>query len=177
MRPVAPSLVAATPPEYGESHLDYWGPFRVVIPSGVVDGFIVLTNYRLLFVRASGPRLENLAVQFGIPWLNVTNVVARYGPNSVGLTVNHLYFEGATAPGGVAEHLATEMRSTIVQARQRRLAETRPPPPPPTGHLGPPPVHTREIVREVVKVPCRYCGTLFELTDLKCPGCGAARKA
>ncbi|MCI4320338.1 MAG: hypothetical protein L3K23_09475 [Thermoplasmata archaeon] len=177
MRPVVPVLVAATPPEYGETHLDYWGPFRISLPSGTVDGYIVLTNYRLLFVRAFGPRFENLAVQFGIPWLNVTNVVARHGPSSVGLTVNHLYFEGSTAPGLAAEHLAVELRSTIVQTRQRRLGETRPPPPPPTGPVAPAPIHTREIVREVVKVPCRYCGTLFELTDLKCPGCGASRKA
>jgi hypothetical protein len=173
MRPVTPWLMAAVPPELGETHLDYYGPVRVRLPDGAVSGFLILTNYRILFVRGHGPGAGPLVVQFGIPWMNVTHVAAQYGQNSVGLTVNHLYFEGATSPGVATDQLASEMRHTIVQTRMRRVAETRAPPPPPPSFS---PTFTREIVREVVKVPCRYCGTLFELSDVKCPGCGAARK-
>jgi len=34
---------------------------------------------------------------------------------------------------------------------------------------------TREkvIVREIVKVRCKYCGNLFDATPGKCPNCGA----
>jgi rubrerythrin len=34
----------------------------------------------------------------------------------------------------------------------------------------------KEIIREVVKVPCEYCGTLVEVTNPKCPSCGAPLK-
>ena len=31
----------------------------------------------------------------------------------------------------------------------------------------------REVIREVVKIPCRYCGTLNDQLSTKCSGCGA----
>ena len=33
------------------------------------------------------------------------------------------------------------------------------------------------IVKEVVMVPCQYCGGLMPTTSTFCPGCGAPRKA
>lgn len=40
------------------------------------------------------------------------------------------------------------------------------------------PVVTEKIVeREIVMVPCQYCGTLFPQTTITCPKCGAQRKA
>jgi hypothetical protein len=35
----------------------------------------------------------------------------------------------------------------------------------------------REVIREVVKVPCRYCQTLFDQLETSCPNCGAKRTA
>lgn len=29
------------------------------------------------------------------------------------------------------------------------------------------------VIKEIVKAPCRYCGTLVEVTTAKCPSCGA----
>jgi hypothetical protein len=56
-----------------------------------------------------------------------------------------------------------------------------PPPPPyaPTG--GAPPINLtpsqqpvpQVVLRETVKVKCRYCGTLIDVTDKVCPNCGA----
>ncbi|MCS7114083.1 MAG: hypothetical protein N3F10_04665 [Candidatus Bathyarchaeota archaeon] len=34
---------------------------------------------------------------------------------------------------------------------------------------------TKEVIREVVMVPCKYCGTLFPQTEITCPHCGAKR--
>jgi len=34
---------------------------------------------------------------------------------------------------------------------------------------------TREVIREVVVIPCKYCGTLFPQTATFCPHCGAKR--
>jgi hypothetical protein len=32
----------------------------------------------------------------------------------------------------------------------------------------------REVIREVVKIPCRFCGTLNDQLSMKCAGCGAS---
>jgi uncharacterized OB-fold protein len=34
---------------------------------------------------------------------------------------------------------------------------------------------TREIIKEVVMIPCKYCGALFVQTATFCPNCGAKR--
>lgn len=51
-------------------------------------------------------------------------------------------------------------------------------PPPPTIAPQPPSVvREREIVtREVVMIPCAYCGNLMPQTSIFCPNCGARRK-
>jgi hypothetical protein len=33
----------------------------------------------------------------------------------------------------------------------------------------------RVVIREVVVIPCKYCGTLFPQTEMSCPHCGAKR--
>ncbi len=33
--------------------------------------------------------------------------------------------------------------------------------------------HEKEIVKEIVKVPCAYCGVLVDITSTRCPSCGA----
>lgn len=35
----------------------------------------------------------------------------------------------------------------------------------------------KEVVREVVKIPCSYCHTLFDQLETTCPNCGAKRTA
>jgi hypothetical protein len=37
------------------------------------------------------------------------------------------------------------------------------------------PAMVKEVIREVVKIPCRYCQTLFDQLDTSCPNCGAKR--
>jgi hypothetical protein len=37
-------------------------------------------------------------------------------------------------------------------------------------------IHEKETIREIVKIPCAYCGTLMEITASKCPNCGAPLK-
>jgi hypothetical protein len=39
-----------------------------------------------------------------------------------------------------------------------------------------PPVEEREIIREIVKIRCPYCGNLYDETEDKCPNCGGTRK-
>jgi hypothetical protein len=41
------------------------------------------------------------------------------------------------------------------------------------GDRGEPVIREKEIVREIVRVPCAYCGLLMDITNIKCPNCGA----
>jgi DNA-directed RNA polymerase subunit RPC12/RpoP len=38
-----------------------------------------------------------------------------------------------------------------------------------------PPVMQKEIIREVVKIRCPYCGNIYDEDQDKCPYCGAKR--
>ena len=38
-------------------------------------------------------------------------------------------------------------------------------------------VVVKEVVHEIVKIPCRYCQTLFDQLETTCPNCGAKRTA
>ena len=38
-----------------------------------------------------------------------------------------------------------------------------------------PVIREKEILREVVMIPCRYCSGLMEQTVTVCPNCGAKR--
>jgi rubrerythrin len=38
-----------------------------------------------------------------------------------------------------------------------------------------PVIREKEIVREIVMIPCKYCGTLMPQTETVCPNCGAKR--
>ncbi len=35
----------------------------------------------------------------------------------------------------------------------------------------------REVIKEIVMIPCKYCGGLMPQTATFCPNCGARRKA
>lgn len=65
----------------------------------------------------------------------------------------------------VTGHAAWEARRVDAQRRLTRSTVA-----------GPPPGTTvvREVVHEVVKVRCNYCGNLMAVTDARCPSCGAA---
>jgi hypothetical protein len=43
--------------------------------------------------------------------------------------------------------------------------------------VGAPTTVTQVVEREVVMIPCQYCGQLFPQTETNCPKCGAARRA
>ncbi|TFH04256.1 MAG: hypothetical protein E4H14_15150 [Candidatus Thorarchaeota archaeon] len=38
------------------------------------------------------------------------------------------------------------------------------------------PTYVKEVVREIVKYPCPYCSVLIEVTQSRCPSCGAPQK-
>ena len=38
-----------------------------------------------------------------------------------------------------------------------------------------PSIKEKEVIREVVMIPCKYCGGLMPQTSIFCPNCGAKR--
>jgi DNA-directed RNA polymerase subunit RPC12/RpoP len=38
-----------------------------------------------------------------------------------------------------------------------------------------PVIREKEILREIVMIPCKYCGALMQQTETVCPNCGAKR--
>jgi len=76
---------------------------------------------------------------------------------------------------GVFLIVFAELRKAGVRVQVYRQGSSSPPPP-----VELPQVITKEketIVKEVVMIPCPYCGGLMPQTALFCPHCGAKRKA
>lgn len=174
MKPVPEDIRHATLALPGEEHLEYWGPFATDYARQRLDGYLVLTSQRISFVEARGV----LTPVFYTPLEIIYRVSGAKRRKFVTLFVNELKFEAtestaASWPGGINEVLAA-----ISKAREVRIAkvsmgasrkvtdETAIPQTPVT-------VREREIIREVVRIPCRYCGALFDQTAPKCPSCGA----
>lgn len=45
----------------------------------------------------------------------------------------------------------------------------------PTTPQNQPTIKEREIIREIIKIRCPYCGNLYDETADKCPNCGAGK--
>jgi len=136
--------------------------------SGVVPrstGVLYLTNHRCVYeTTPSRGVVRNLVsgrepvmvLNAALPHVhNVTVIRPRLGRVRL-----HLDVPGARLTFDVLDPEA--WREAIAAAR-RAL---------PSGHA-PPVVATHTIERQVVKVRCRFCGTLANEVDGRCPQCGA----
>lgn len=56
------------------------------------------------------------------------------------------------------------------EARKRRVSQQSPPPPSTIKEK-------ETIIKEIVMIPCKYCGALMPQTSIFCPNCGARRTA
>lgn len=83
----------------------------------------------------------------------------------------------------VAAVLASRRRPSLPRHSGTGQVAYAPVPPPPPGPAPPPigltpsgqPAVQQIVMRETVKVNCRYCGTLIDTTATVCPNCGAPR--
>jgi hypothetical protein len=62
---------------------------------------------------------------------------------------------------------AEAIRDEIAHQRTRRLADVD------STRVVSPPAQREILTREIVRIPCHYCGQLMNQTDPKCPSCGA----
>jgi hypothetical protein len=131
-----------------------------------VDGYLVLTDRRVAFVQVvgSGSRRTYHTVPGAVIPLEAITELREDPPGILRISGAEYRVKG---PGGST---AGERVERARVGRIRELAE-RPPTSVPAG----PPVLVRErvILREIVRVPCRYCGALNEQRALRCLACGA----
>jgi hypothetical protein len=133
-------------------------------------GILTVGGGSLVFTRKDGLISKKERVVVTIPTDAVVNV------NIEGMIRKKLVIlvDGTKVPG-IPRHefeladpyrwknaIQTEMGSKIIK-------QSQPPQSQPTKEI-----HVKEIIREIVKIPCKYCGTLNEITEKKCSNCGAS---
>ena len=69
---------------------------------------------------------------------------------------------------GDREHRLLEELKELAAAQTKAAAAAQAAQAPPAG----PVVIQQVVVREIVKIPCRFCGSLIENTQTRCPYCG-----
>lgn len=131
-------------------------------------GMLTLTSKRVVFESQSGVFSKNTFVNADFPLTTVENVTTEGRmTKKVVFILKHgnfpLRYEFAVSD---PEQWRNKALETIGQASD-------------TASLASSIAVMKEkevIVKEVVKVPCRYCGTLIVNTDTYCSSCGAALK-
>lgn len=174
VRPVPPWITQVATPVRGEMLTDFWGPMTTWVNGFELEGYLVVSNYRFIFLRSYGPTVAYLAVQLSVPLPNIVQATAHYEGGEVYVGVNHLVFHGLapanTHPGQVAE----EIRSTIVNTRQQRIAELQRPAALPSGAPGPGvPLASAAAPGTVA---CRSCHSPIPAAATFCPLCGVPQR-
>lgn len=177
MVPVPEWIPQVALPNVGESYLDAWGPFGTVINGQRLTGLLVLSNYRVLFVRTDLGGVSRAQVQFTIPLNLVHRAVGDQRGREGVVVLNHLEFvfrhDGGASPATTAQAVV----QAVTAARNRRLTELHRDAPyggtAPGGGAPTAVQREREVIREIVRLPCRYCGSLVNQLDTKCGSCGA----
>lgn len=174
-RPVRPEeLYHASLPQPGELHRDYLGP-AVRVGEGS-RGYLVLTDRRILFIRPPRRFDRTYRPLFGVPLEQVERLSADPGRLSTVLSVNGAAFRFSHLGRAPTPDRVRAFRAGIVAARAARLgaAPTVRAPPEPRAPILPDGSPAPTIIREIVKMPCRYCRRLVPVTAERCPSCGAA---
>jgi hypothetical protein len=137
---------------------------------GVGDGFTLtdtlsVTHTSYALTPAAGPQAPSASGGSGTNWTLIAIVVVVV----VVIIVVIAYALSRSRRGSsLPQHSATG-----------RVSYTPPPmgPPPPGINLTPSgqPAVQQIIIKETVKVNCRYCGALIDSTAERCPNCGAPR--
>jgi hypothetical protein len=162
----ARAVLSLEPPE---SIVEVWQAARRsggrLVPRQV-EGYLVLTSERVAFVQVVGMgkrRTFHLLPHSAFALESVTEL-REDPPGTLRLSDSEFRLRGPTAPA------ARELIERYRVERLRQLSSASPRPAEPTGLT----VTTeRIIIREVVKVPCRYCGALNDHGAVRCQVCGA----
>jgi hypothetical protein len=169
VHPVPPWVVHVALPGPGEHHLEFWGPVSARTDGRLDAGYIVLTDHRFLFLRSTGPARSDLTEGFELTLPEIRRVTASAHGVEVRLRVNQHEFRFIVPGDESATDLAHQMLSVVVETRHQRIADLR--------HSPTAAPHAREPhAAGTGDRACRYCGTIFPTSTVRCPSCGAPRK-
>ena len=131
-----------------------------------VDGYLVLTDQRVAFVQVVGigRRRTYHTVPGCVVPLEAITELREEPPGLLRISDREYRVKGPSGP-------TAAYRIERARVERIRALSDRPVAPVPSG----PPIVVRErvILREIVRVPCRYCGALNEQRALRCHACGA----
>lgn len=168
----------------GEHLVRTWVMQHVQGPRNWKPGLLALTDRRVLFFEATRYKtLSREPTHFDVgarPTVSIslarrgTALMVRKGPTLLKLDVGTLkaVFVQDGFASGRAIMASAEQEINRGFRTGGAAAPSSPPPPGPA-----PQVVVKETIREIVKVPCPYCGTLRVVTDPKCGSCGAPARA
>jgi len=137
---------------------------------GIGNGYLVITNQRVLFLKKSGVIGKNYSFCCGVEIADSLSVVTSgdrtaFSFRSFGhahrLVISHEGFDKSQVQNLVnVTNKAVTARKAMVKEEHEETQTSSP-------------TVVKEIHHVVVKIPCRYCGLLNDQIRNKCEGCGA----
>ncbi|MHB8351929.1 MAG: hypothetical protein ACYDFT_04455 [Thermoplasmata archaeon] len=173
---VGGELYHATLPGPGEKHLAFLGPAE---DEGGARGYLVLTDRRVIFVARPTLGQRRYVPLFRADLAQIGRISIDAGRLSTVLSINDASFRFSHIVGDIRKEAVLSFRGQVTHARHLVVetpAPSRSPAPLPVAPApARPEVIQREVIREVVMVPCRFCSNLMAVTDRRCASCGASR--
>jgi hypothetical protein len=147
----------------------FTGKEVAVLTSGAkyngINGKLTLTTERIIFERTAGVFSKQTLTPVNLPLENIENV-------AVGGTFGKCLV--ITVKKGVESNFPVRLKFSVdnpLEWKDQIVTQVSAPCVPPMQ-----PAVTREtIIKEVVMIPCKYCGGLMPNTSFLCPNCGARK--
>lgn len=132
----------------------------------LTSGVLVLTNQRLIWLERRGKLSKTYRASFEINLKELLGITAG-GAIRKWISITDRAGESIFHLNKVGKKEIEPFRDMIMrQVEKLREAEVAP---------AAPTVQKEVVTREVVMVPCKYCGGLMPQTSTFCPNCGAKR--
>jgi hypothetical protein len=145
---------------------------KTVQSKEIHSGTLVLTNQRLLWFERRGFLSKTERASFEIDLTNLMGITSG-GAIAKWVSITDRDDEFIFHLKGVGSKEIEPFRDMIL----RQVQSVRQAVPPPSGfQVQAIPIQKEVITREIVMLPCGYCGGLMPQTSVFCPTCGARRK-
>ena len=146
---------------------------KTVQSKEIHSGTLVLTNQRLLWFERRGFLSKTERASFEIDLTNLMGITSG-GTIAKWVSITDRDDEFIFHLKGVGNKEIEPFRDMILrQVQSIRGAVTSAQ----TVQVGAIPIQKEVVTREIVMLPCGYCGGLMPQTSLFCPNCGARKKA
>ena len=135
------------------------------------SGTLVLTNQRLLWFERRGFLSKTERASFDIDLKNLQGITCG-GAIAKWVSITDNESEYIFHLSGVGKREIEPFRDMVLRQVQNAKATAMS-----TAQVVIPTIQKEVITREVVMIPCQYCGGLMVQTATFCSNCGAKRKA